>query len=50
MIAIPRFLMMLPRWVPTNRLVGDYDGREHTLQIFNADPKEAERVSRQHTG
>jgi hypothetical protein len=21
------------RWVPTNRLVGDYDGRERTLQI-----------------
>jgi hypothetical protein len=32
------------RWVPTNRLVGDYDGRERTLQIFNADPKDQRRL------
>ncbi len=32
------------RWVPTNRLVGDYDGRDRTLQIFNADPKDQRRL------
>ncbi len=28
------------RWAPTERLVGDYDGRERTLEIFNADVPE----------
>lgn len=28
------------RWAPTERLVGDYDGRERTLEVFNAGPKE----------
>jgi|HubBroStandDraft_1064217.scaffolds.fasta_scaffold02408_13 hypothetical protein len=28
------------RWAPPRRLVGDYDGRERTLEIFNADPKD----------
>lgn len=25
------------RWTPPQRLVGDYEGRERTLQVFNAD-------------
>ena len=28
------------RWAPTARLLGDYDGRERTLEIFNAGPKD----------
>lgn len=32
------------RWVPSERLVGDYDGRERTLQIFNADVKDQRRL------
>jgi hypothetical protein len=32
------------RWAPANRSVGDYDGRERTLQVFNADPKDQRRL------
>lgn len=32
------------RWVPPARLIGDYDGRERTLQIFNADSKDQRRL------
>ena len=28
------------RWAPARRLVGDYDGRDRTLQVFNADPRD----------
>ena len=28
------------RWAPTARLLGDSDGRERTLEIFNAGPKD----------
>jgi hypothetical protein len=28
------------RWAPTERTLGDYDGRERTLEIFNAAPKD----------
>jgi hypothetical protein len=28
------------RWTPGNRLVGDYDGRERTLEIFNTEAAE----------
>ncbi len=34
------------RWVPPERLVGDYDGRERTLQVFNADPTDQSRLRR----
>jgi hypothetical protein len=32
------------RWATSARLVGDYDGRERTLQVFNADPKEQDEL------
>ncbi len=32
------------RWIPSERLVGDYDGRERTLQIFNADAQDQRRL------
>ena len=28
------------RWTPTDVAVGDYDGRDRTLEIFNADVRE----------
>lgn len=28
------------RWMPGSRAVGDYDGRERTLEVFEADPRE----------
>jgi len=28
------------RWMPSSRAVGDYDGRERTLEVFEADPRE----------
>jgi hypothetical protein len=28
------------RWAPAALLVGDYDGRERTLEVFNAEPKD----------
>ena len=27
-------------WMPSSRAVGDYDGRERTLEVFEADPRE----------
>jgi hypothetical protein len=27
-------------WIPGSRAVGDYDGRERTLEVFEADPRE----------
>lgn len=35
------------RWAPADRLVGDYDGRERTLEIFDADPSDQRRLLRQ---
>jgi len=32
------------RWAPRERLVGDYDGRERTLQVFNADAADQRRL------
>jgi hypothetical protein len=32
------------RWAPAERLVGDYDGRERTLQVFNADACDQRRL------
>lgn len=32
------------RWVPRDRLVGDYDGRERTLEVFNADAKDQRQL------
>jgi hypothetical protein len=32
------------RWAPPNRLFGDYDGRDRTLDVFNADAKEQRRL------
>lgn len=32
------------RWAPAAHLVGDYDGRERTLQVFNADPKDQDEL------
>ena len=26
------------RWTPGRRVVGDYDGRERTIEVFNAEP------------
>lgn len=28
------------RWIPDELSVGDYDGRQRTLQVFNAEPAE----------
>jgi hypothetical protein len=28
------------RWAPAERTLGDYDGRERTLEVFNAAPKD----------
>lgn len=28
------------RWAPAEQLIGDYDGRERTLEVFLADAKE----------
>lgn len=28
------------RWLPGSGAVGDYDGRERTLEVFEADPRE----------
>ena len=28
------------RWAPVERTLGDYDGRERTLEVFNAAPKD----------
>lgn len=28
------------RWTPKERLVGDYDGRERTLEVFNANARD----------
>lgn len=32
------------RWAPPKRLVGDYDGRDRTLQVFNADPRDQRQL------
>jgi len=32
------------RWTPPERRVGDYDGRERTLHVFNVDVKEQRSV------
>lgn len=34
------------RWVPPERVLGDYDGRSRTLEVFNADPKEQRQLLR----
>jgi hypothetical protein len=40
-LVVSRIVGMRPvRWAPSRRLVGDYDGRERTLEVFNADPKD----------
>jgi hypothetical protein len=28
------------RWMPSSRAVGNYDGRERTLEVFESDPRE----------
>jgi hypothetical protein len=39
--AVSRLMGDRPaRWAPTERLLGDYDGRERTLEVFNAAPKD----------
>ena len=35
------------RWASRGRSLGDYDGRERTLEIFNADPGEQRTVLRE---
>ncbi len=35
------------RWAGPPDLVGDYDGRERTLEVFNADGKDQRRLLRQ---
>ena len=32
------------RWAPPKRNLGDFDGRERTLQVFNADAKDQRRL------
>jgi hypothetical protein len=34
------------RWVPASRLVGDYDGRDRTLEVFDADAREQRALLR----
>jgi hypothetical protein len=34
------------RWVGSSNLVGDYDGRERTLEVFNADAKDQRMLVR----
>ncbi|MFH0901014.1 MAG: hypothetical protein V2A73_10330 [Pseudomonadota bacterium] len=34
------------RWVPADRLVGDYDGRERTLEVFDAPASEQRSLLR----
>jgi hypothetical protein len=31
---------LIARWVPVDRLVGDYDGRQRTLEVFDVPPGE----------
>ncbi len=42
---VSRILERRPvRWAPPERLVGDYDGRERTLQVFLADAADQRRL------
>ncbi len=39
--AVSRLIDWRPvRWSPPQRSVGDYDGRERTLEVFNADARD----------
>lgn len=35
------------QWVPASRQVGDYDGRQRTLEVFDAAPREQRALLRQ---
>ncbi len=35
------------RWAPADRAVGDYDGRDRTLEVFNADVPEQRTLLRE---
>ena len=32
------------RWAPSSSLFGDYDGRERTLDVFDAEPRDQRRL------